>query len=501
MKIAWAVILLFCARFALSAWFEPGRDGDIAWQQWLGQQILQSGHIPHALGPETFTAAGAPWVPQEWALSLLLAVTSGSGLFVLAALLATACAATALALTAWSAQKQGASIFPIALCTMLTAFALQESFGVRAQVLAWPLLAAMLFILRNVRGPAVWWIVAIVALWANVHASALLAPALLVAWTVGIAIEERGWNPRVRTYALLTASCLLAVCATPLTFRLPLYALQLFGSPIRQAIQEWQPADITADSFYLGLLPLLLIALVTGIVRPRRWSEFMLFAASVWLAFGAVRNIAVCAIVIAPAVAVQLSKYIPGRVRVNQLLAERGITVAVFALVVPCAFVVVWNLGHMPRYVEGTLPQRAVAAAATRPGVHNLFCEDFAWCSLALRYSNLREFMDGRCDPFPERVWQDYRAIYAIKPRWTQLLDRDAVDMVLVTRGHALDQALHLQPRWRVAYADRTYELFIRSDALKPGLGRNDLGSAGHLRPGLGARGAHPFATRSQLFE
>jgi hypothetical protein len=45
---------------------KPTGYGDLAWQRWIGEAIIRSHRIPTALGDETFTAAGAPWVPQEW---------------------------------------------------------------------------------------------------------------------------------------------------------------------------------------------------------------------------------------------------------------------------------------------------------------------------------------------------------------------------------------------------------------------------------------------------
>ncbi|MGB7049557.1 MAG: hypothetical protein WBD57_14625, partial [Candidatus Cybelea sp.] len=43
--------------------------------------VLQTHRLPTALGSETFTAAGAPWVPQEWLFSVIVAVATNLHLF------------------------------------------------------------------------------------------------------------------------------------------------------------------------------------------------------------------------------------------------------------------------------------------------------------------------------------------------------------------------------------------------------------------------------------
>lgn len=466
MRLAFAIILLFCARFAVAAWFDPGRDGDIAWQQWLGSEILRTGHIPTSLGPEAFSAPGAPWVPQEWALSIAVAFVIGTPLYAVLAGIIVACGALAMAFAGWTARKLGASTVATGTCVAFAGFSMVESYGVRAQVLAWPLVAALVYLLRCASPRLQWLAVPLVALWANLHASAMLAPVILGVWTLGMAMEQHGWNVRVRHYAALTGASALAIFLTPLGLKLPLYAVQLFVSPIRTTINEWQPSDITADSFLYGVLPLLLILAFTGIGRARRWRETGLFAAVAFLMFGALRNIPVFAIVIAPLAAVRLTAYLPSRLRLNELFKERAICALLYAGAAAGAVAIVVGLAARPSFAAGTLPHRAIAAAALQPGTHNLYCEDFAWCSLALRYPNMREFIDGRCDPFPKRVWDQYAAVYRLQQgRWKHVLDGNHIDAVLADSRRPLAQELALQKGWRLVYSDTKFRLFMRADS------------------------------------
>ncbi len=473
MRTAFAIVILFSARFAAGAWFDPRRDADIAWQQWLGSSILHNGHLPVALGAETFTAAGAHWVPQEWALSLLVALTVGTAAFPVLAAISVLAGAAVLAVTAFAARRLGASTFATLLCVTCVGYSMVESYGIRAQVFGWALLAAVMYVLRCTRGKTLWWTVALTALWANLHASAMLSPAFLAIWTVGIAIEERSWSARLRQHIALTIACAAAVCATPLGIRLPIYAAQLFASPIRHIIQEWQPSDLIADSFLFGAFPLLLAACIWGVAwrsqrseSPYRWSEAVLFAGAAWLLFGALRNIPIFAIVVAPSVAAGMTRVIPETVRVNRLLREVPMAALVNVTAVAGAFLIAMRLSQMPDYYKGDLPSQPVAALAALPGIHNLYCEDFAWCGLALKYANLREFIDGRCDPFPLPVWEQYQAVYLLRPQWKDILKRTGVNAILVKRKHPLARAVAMRADWRSIYADAQYEVFVLKSRL-----------------------------------
>ena len=462
MRVAFALVAIFCARLLVGAWFYPGQDGDLAWQQWLGLHVIQAHHLPDHLGPETFTASGAKWVPQEWAFSLAVAETLPKGHFATLALLTTAAAVLALFLTAWRSFRRGGSTFTIALTTAFAGFAILQSFGVRAQVFGWLLLTLILYLLDLENG-LLFLAIPLVAIWANIHASALLAPALIGAWTVGTWIEDRNWTERVERNFVLTVGCTLAIFLTPLLWKLPVYAIGLEQSTIRSAITEWQPSDILFTAVSAGVLPLIGICLYFGVAAPReRWRDGMQFAVAIVMAFMAVRHLPLAALIIAPMAAQRLASAIPSQARINVLLHERFSEAVVFAASAFSIVIIVVSLGKVPAVAGVTLPRDAVLTLARADGVHNLYCEDFAWCSLALQHPNLRTFIDGRCDPFPLRVWNDYLAVERVSPRWLRVLNHYGANAVLVKNGRPLAQALALRTDWHVFYHDSGYEIYLR---------------------------------------
>jgi hypothetical protein len=81
-----------------------------------------------------------------------------------------------------------------------------------------------------------------------------------------------------------------------------------------------------------------------------------------------------------------------------------------------------------------------------------------------LKESNVRTFLDGRCDPFPARVWNDYLSVQRVSPRWAQVLSHWKVDSVLVDRKNSLAQAIALRRDWHLFYRDSRYEIFLRQN-------------------------------------
>ncbi|MGP6157057.1 MAG: hypothetical protein ACLPYS_06025 [Vulcanimicrobiaceae bacterium] len=464
MKFAWLIVAIFAARFLATAIAYPQVDGDLSWQRWLGSQILAEGAIPRALGPETFSAVGSPWIPQEWAFSIFASLAHGGlawGLFAGAVALA---AVAALALAAAQGERRGASPRALALCTTLAGIALFNSFGVRVQVVAWLPLVAYLALLE-VDGPWCYGALAVAAIWSNLHASAMLAPVLATLAALGTALDERGWTPRVQRTALVALGSLGAICLNPFGWHLAAYAIGLFSSPFKALIGEWKVSDLDDLSFAFGALPLLLLGVLTGLRGERRYRDAFVLGAAAWLLLGAARNIAVFALVAVPIVSASLSRAFALFAPPPPESPTRSDRIAAFALPaisLALALVVAGVLVHeAPRDAGDELAGSAISALARTPGEHRVLCADFAWCGRVVGMPHDRVFLDGRADPYPQSVWDDFATIAFLQPAWRERLGARGVDAIIVNRNAALDQALGHEPRWHAAFSDKHYRLWL----------------------------------------
>jgi hypothetical protein len=472
MRFAWIVLSVLAVRFMLLALAFPPGDGDLVWQQELGDHILRGGGIPRALGDEVLTASGAPWTPQEWLFGIGVALSKEHGAWLLFAAGSAAAALAALVFTAKRAVARGASALATAAVTALAAICLFESFGVRAQVIAWPFLAATLLLLE-VEGPLAFLVIPVAALWSNLHGSAILAPVFATLIALGALLDDRGFTPRVRRFAALAAASGFAICLNPFGVGLPLYALSLFQSPIKEWISEWMVTDITDPGFQLGALPLLFALVAAGGRKRMPWRERLVLGAGVFLLLTAGRNIAIFGIVAAPAAATgfdRLLALLPRRA--DRPLSARAVKIAdraipAFSFVVAALVgVMLWNNQDARR--DTHLPTAALTALGKIPGEHRLLCLDFAWCSA--RTPRTRVLLDGRADPFPADVWRDYAAISDLAPNFRERIAARGIDAIVTQRGAALDAALRSLPEWRNAFSDTKYRLWVkRSDDRRGG--------------------------------
>jgi hypothetical protein len=473
MRTAYVVSIIFFARFLAAAVAEPRNDGDISWQKWLGQFILTHHELPRRLGAETYTAAGAAWVPQEWAIGVAVALADSAHAFWLLAVAASLCGVAVILIAARTAQLRGATTSGVLLTAILCGFGILGSFGVRAQVAGWLAFAVVLYL--DTKGDrARRWAPLAILLWANLHASAPLGVAFLA---------MRAAFDRTRGNVIIAAAAFLALLCTPLGAAMPIYALDLLHAPFKHWINEWQPTTIDLVPA-AGVFVAIIILMLRGL--PQRRFDAALSCGTVIFAFIAARNVPLATIVLAPIAAARLTSTgwtLPTLDAARPRLVQIGISLAVAGVAATGIF---WHMQSLSAFKDGSLPFKAMdVAAATGPS--RLFCEDFAWCGLALGRPGLRTFLDGRCDPFPAKVWNDYVGVLHAGPKWSEILTRTKTDLVLTWRDRPLAQLLKERKEWRVLYADKQFELFGKTAALTKRAPSN-----------AGARSGHALATAAR---
>jgi hypothetical protein len=435
-------------------------DGDLLWQRWLGERILREHALPRALGAETFAATGAPWTPQEWLFSTAIAASADHGSAWIVALVCALAGGAALAFVVLRCRRRGVSAALSSAAVLVCVLATMQSFGVRAQVLGWAGLACVLW-LFELEGPWVWAAVPVTVVWANLHASVFLAPVTAVLVAVAAALRERRWSAEVRRRTALAAACGAATLATPLGWDLPRYAIALVSSPIRHSISEWGATSMASAAFIAAGLPLLLALAAFGVRTSLR--DRIVATAFVVLLFTAVRNVPVFALATAPIALAALPR---GRA-LRAVSARSAIRLAwtTFGTMIVCAVAFAafaWRAAPAMETAFPFGPARTLLDQARTPP--RVFCEDFAWCSLFLGDAvPAQVFMDGRCDPYPAAVWDEYRRVLDGNRGWAAVLDRRRVDAVLVRRDGALDSLLaERSGLWRSIAADAHARLYVR---------------------------------------
>jgi len=486
MRIVVTLSLIFFARFLAGALAEPMNDADLTWQNWLGKFILNHHYLPRQLGPETYTAAGAAWVPQEWALSVAVAAVHSVHLFWLLAILASLCATITLIIAARIAILRGADRTGALFTSICCGFAMFGSFGVRAQIFGWLCFAILLYL--DTRGERFRrWAPLVILLWANLHASAPFGVAYLL---LRLAFD------RTRVNALTVALSAAALFVTPLGASLPIYAVELVNAPFRHWIAEWQPTTIAFLPVAVGIVAPLLVLVARGL--PNRRFDIVLVCGTVVFAFLAIRNVPLASLILAPIAGAQMTRA-GWTLRPLEGSAPNRIAIAVSFALAALSGAMVWaHLRTVPDFTVATLPFKAMQVAAAS-GESRIYCEDFAWCALALERPELRVFIDGRCDPYPANVWNDYISIKNLDPKWKSALARTRTELVLARTKGPLAQGLHERGDWRAIYADKSFVLFEHGTA--GAITKRERSHARGYDPRVLATDGHPrtFLARAQF--
>jgi hypothetical protein len=234
-----------------------------------GRDIVQHG-LPHSDRLMAFTA-GHPWQDQQWLAHLMSYGLFDLGGLPLVAFADAGCLVLALSIAILAARSFGGS--PLWIAAVASPLILiQVPSETRAQSFAMPLFAALVWLLsRDARSPdrRILLVIPLLALWANLHGSILIACVLVLlrcAVGAGTALRRRRLGDLWR-YLGLSSAALLAPFASPYgTDMFDYYRATATNGAFRDAVVEWAGTNLRG---WFGPVFFLLAALViVGIARP-----------------------------------------------------------------------------------------------------------------------------------------------------------------------------------------------------------------------------------------
>jgi len=444
-------LVLVAGLFVASVIGYGAGDGDLWWQRQLGEAVLRTHALPGTLGLATFSAPDARWIPHEWIFATLWALANRCGADVVFRI---GCAGLALlTLVVEALRSRGAPSRARMMMLVIVAIALTPSFGVRAQVLGWPLLALVMLALEA--GPRrAWFALPLAIVWYNLHASALIVPGIVLVDGLGRALQGRRLAALISPLAL-AAACAAASLATPFGLALPRFVVAWSTNSATGLIYEWLPASPDKIFILAGVL-ILAALLVAGELRgaPLSWPQRLLAVALFIATMLHIRNLGLFCIVAGPwaanALGVLLPREAPGPAR--RWRADGGLAAAACA----GAIALVVLRARLPVAAGEAAP--AVRDVMALHGQRRVACEDFSWCSRFAGDPRVRVFLDGRTDAYPAAVFVDYRRI--LRGDALDVFARWQIDAAVVHAKGPLARALRAA-HWQLLRS-REPQVFLR---------------------------------------
>ena len=416
---------------------------DLAYQVRAGDEILAARALP-AVDTWTFTVAGTPWVDQQWLAQVLLFLGHAAGGWELLAVLRAALVLAAVGLMLATALERGAGPRTAAILG-LAGFAIAlPALALRPQLFGIALFSLLVWLvaIRERRPRALLVAPVLVLLWANLHGSFVLGPAILgYAWLSDL-VARRPWR---LSLAVLTAA-LLATFVNPYGAGAWSYALTIGTNPaIANEVTEWQRTAVLAVP---GILFYPSVAATIGLMAWRRGRfalpDWLLLAGMAFLGVWAVRGVVwwsfVMVFLVAAAVARERTAGtgLAGARAAQRASLANGVIAVVLGLLVVVALPW-WRPADPFTGRQGLLsyaPSSLVPAIAALPKGARVVTPQ-TWASF-LEWSapDALYFLDSRFELFPAPVWTDYDTLIGPDPAArAEALDRWQVDAVVVPAG------------------------------------------------------------------
>jgi hypothetical protein len=437
-------------------------DGDTFWHIAAGRWMIDHGAVP-TTDPFSFTFVGRPWVAHEWLSEVALAAAwlaaGWSGVMLL-----TGAAAGALAalmggwLLRWLAPLSAIAALALGLaCVAPGALA-------RPHFLALPLLALWTIGLMDARakGKAPPLALAlVVALWANLHSSFLIAFPIAGAFALEALLDMRAWRLRAfGGWAAFLGLSALAALATPHGVEGVAFPIRLLSMKSLNSIAEWAPPDFMKPStLELAVLAGLLVAFWRGVKLPA--VRVLILLGLLHMSLQHVRHEMLLGIVgpliLAEPLGRALGRAAPEKASWGMPRPQSAL--GAFLIV---ALIVVRLTTPLVRVDAPTAPVTALAhvpAALRAEPVLNDY--DFGGY---LIFQGVRPYIDGRTDLYDAFVADDDQIQAGAQAAMDRAIARYGIRWAILRPDRPLVAALARTPGWKRTYADK-YAVVLEKDS------------------------------------
>jgi hypothetical protein len=437
-----------------------------------GRWMLAHWALP-AHDPFSYTFAGAYWAAPEWLAEIVLAVVYGAGGWGGLVLVTIACFAVSLGLLTRFLLRW-CEPFPALIAVALGAAMVEPHLLVRPHMLALPLMvlwSGTLLAARDVAGAPPFWLLPVMALWANLHGSFFFG--LGLAGFLGVESVIFGARPvEARRWSLFVALALAAALLTPNHLFGLVEPFRLMAMPaLQSSFIEWRSPDFQKfQPLEIWLMGLTALGLTTGIRLP--CSRLLLLVVLCHMALAHTRHADLLGLIgplvvagsLVPPLAAHvhnepLSAVSRGAARLAEPAARPAVVLSLAAALAMC-LPMLWR--PIVRTDDPMTPTSALAAAA-QMGVsgHVFNNEGFGGY---LVYRGVPSFIDGRIEMFGNAFLASYLdAVNGDERRLRDLLDRWDVRWTLLTPGQAAVGLLDHLPDWRRVYTDAHAVIHLRS--------------------------------------
>jgi hypothetical protein len=414
----------------------------------------------------SFTMRGQPWISTQWlaqiAYAKVYAIAGWSGPVVLAA---SAIAITFAALANFLTRRLSvsASLVFTAMAVALVAGHLLA----RPHVLALPVMVVWvggLVAAMDRRDAPSFWLLPLIALWANLHGGfvlglALMAPmALDVVWNAEAPLRQS----LVLRWALFAVAAVLASCLTPYGWDALFAARRILSlGAALDLIGEWRPANFAHPGpLEAAIAMAFALALWRGVVLPP--IRIALAVGFVLMALSHIRNAEVLALLGPMVIATPLARYVGGAEGegVSAGSSPPRMLFAGLAILLVAGTVAFASVHRFEPNARQS-PVAAVVALKKLNLARVLNDYDFGGYLIA---SGVAPFIDGRTELYGEKFFVDHNAASGLMEpeNLFRLLEEYKIEATFMRTQSAATKLLDHIDGWEKVYTDDIATIHLR---------------------------------------
>ncbi len=442
----------------------PITDLDAYWHVLIGQQILGTRSLTDLGADWTVQAPSSPWHTTQWLAEAIMggsvhAVGWAALLWLRLAMVVITIVTVLVVLLRRATAAASAVVLLGALNPGLHVF--QE----RPLLASLPLcvwLGALSHDLLERQSRRLWPVFALTLLWANVHGLWVLAPAVLAAVAILLAIEQPGSiRQRIVAGRIAATAAVLALAGgllTPLGFGSVIAPIRFHGSTA--AIAEWQTVvawSPAAWGLWL-LLALMVVAWVTG-RRPARVGTVGFTMLVVAFGLSAYRNLMPAGLLLAPLVAAHASSlpWLRRRPTTPERATALAVVAGVLVIAITLGAVVITATTDPLGRAQPLSIARALAKETQPVRVFNSY--NASGVLLAFGGPSIQLAIDGRADRYGNARIQQHIRTENLQGNWQADFASADANYAVIGNDSPLAYELTTHRGWKRLRTDGEYVL------------------------------------------
>lgn len=479
LAMTFALLTLFALFLMFKGSTSLFSDTDTGWHIRNGERILASRSLPHA-DPFSFSKPNAPWIAWEWGSDVLMGEVYHLGGMAGVALLYGLLIAASVWMWFRLTRAIGGSFLVACLLFVPMLSTTTVHWLARPHIFSWLFLLGTVWFCERLPRRLLWWhvglVIAAMSLWANLHASFLLAPVIAAIYAVGAWLMPMIWESAPardwRNYAGLAVAMLPGTLINPEGWKLHGHVLEyLANSELLDRISEFQSFDFRQHGAGWIIL-CLAICFVGGCagLAVRRPERFLLSLLITAMGLQSVRVLPLAALLLLPLASGSITEVLKTARGLRPDLRRRLDAALHYSdqlqsierscggyAVVPLAAVLVFAaIAGNAGFAQGDAPVSAANAIGKLPAAARILSTDSFGGYLIFRFSGQRKvFFDGRSDFYGMEFTARYLKMVSVHPGWREEFNRWNFTDALLPPDSALAAALESNG-WGVLYRDKT---------------------------------------------